>query len=77
MQFMSSSLDILLKNLSDNDFNACVLCFFLFFVFFFQFFIFFYFFIFFLPNDSPSKIIKNGFYYIEKDLLVLKIFKFL
>ena len=72
MQFMSSSLDILLKNLSDNDFKACVLCFFGG-----VFFNFFQFFFFFLPNDSPSKIIKNGFYYIEKDLLVLKIFKFL
>ena len=73
MQFMSSSLDILLKNLSDNDFKAFVLCFFG--GFFFNFFQFFFFF--FLPNYSPSKIIKNGFYYIKKYLLVLKILKFL
>ena len=44
MQFMSSSLDILLKNLSDNDFKACVLCFFGGFFFnFFQFFSIFFF----------------------------------
>ena len=44
MQFMSSSLDILLKNLSDNDFKGCVLCFFggVFFNFFQFFFFFFY-----------------------------------
>ena len=39
MQFVSSSLDILLKNLSDNYFKACVLCCFFFF---FQILIFFY-----------------------------------
>ena len=50
MQFMSSSLDILLKNLSDNDFNACVLCFF------FQFFIFFNFFIFFYQMIALQKL---------------------
>ena len=31
----------------------------------------------FSPNDSPSKIIKNAFYFIEKALFVLEIFKFL
>ena len=31
----------------------------------------------FSPNDSPSKTIKNVFYFIEKALFVLKIFKFL
>ena len=30
----------------------------------------------FSPNDSPSKTMKNVFYFIEKALLVLKIFKF-
>ena len=28
-------------------------------------------------NDSPSKIMKNAFYFILKALFVLKIFKFL
>ena len=54
LKFLSSSLDTLLKNVSDNDFKACVLCLFVFF----QIFIF-------LPNDSPSKII-NVFYFIKK-----------
>ena len=31
----------------------------------------------FSPNDSPSKTIKNVFYFIEKALFVLKVFKFL
>ena len=31
----------------------------------------------FSPNDSPSKTMKNVFYFIEKALFVLKIFKFL
>ena len=31
----------------------------------------------FSPNDSPSKTMKNAFYFIQKALLVLKIFKFL
>ena len=31
----------------------------------------------FSPNDSPSKTIKNVFYFIEKALFVLEIFKFL
>ena len=31
----------------------------------------------FSPNDSPSKTIKNVFYFIEKALFVLVIFKFL
>ena len=31
----------------------------------------------FSPNDSPSKTIKNVFYFIEKPLFVLEIFKFL
>ena len=31
----------------------------------------------FLPNDSPSKIIKNAFYFVWKALLVLEIFRFL
>ena len=29
-----------------------------------------------LPNNSPSKTIKNVFYFIEKALFVLEIFKF-
>ena len=31
----------------------------------------------FLPNDSPSKSMKNVFYFIQKALFVLEIFKFL
>ena len=31
----------------------------------------------FSPNDSPSKTMKNVFYFIEKALFVLEIFKFL
>ena len=31
----------------------------------------------FSSNDSPSKVMKNVFYFIEKALFVLKIFKFL
>ena len=31
----------------------------------------------FSPNDSPSKTMKNVFYFIKKALFVLKIFKFL
>ena len=31
----------------------------------------------FLPNDSPSKIIKNVFHFIKKALFILEIFKFL
>ena len=31
----------------------------------------------FSPNDSPSKTIKNVFYFIEKALFVLEILKFL
>ena len=31
----------------------------------------------FSPNDSPSKTIKNVFYFIEKALFILEIFKFL
>ena len=31
----------------------------------------------FSPNDSPSKTMKNAFYFMQKALLVLKIFKFL
>ena len=31
----------------------------------------------FSPNDSPSKTIKNAFYFIEKALFVLEILKFL
>ena len=31
----------------------------------------------FSPNDSPSKTTKNVFYFIEKALLILEIFKFL
>ena len=31
--------------------------------------------LFFAPNGSPSKIIKNVFYHIEKPLSVLEIFK--
>ena len=34
-------------------------------------------FLFFSPNDSPSKTMKNVFYFILKTLFVLKIFKFL
>ena len=34
-------------------------------------------FLFFSPNDSPSKSMKNAFYFIEKALFVLKIFNFL
>ena len=30
----------------------------------------------FLPNDSPSKTIKNNLYFIEKALFILKIFNF-
>ena len=29
----------------------------------------------FSPNDSPSKIVKNVFYFIEKALFVLELFK--
>ena len=32
---------------------------------------------FFSPNDSPSKIMKNVFYFIKKALFVLMIFKIL
>ena len=35
---------------------------------------FFQFFVFFLLNDSPSKLIKNDFYFIQKALFVLEIF---
>ena len=31
----------------------------------------------FSPNDSPSKTMKNAFYFIQKALFVLEIFKFL
>ena len=31
----------------------------------------------FSPNDSPSKTMKNVFYFIQKALFILKIFKFL
>ena len=31
----------------------------------------------FSPNDSPSKTVKNVFYFIKEALFVLKIFKFL
>ena len=31
----------------------------------------------FSPNDSPSKTMKNVFYFIKETLFVLKIFKFL
>ena len=31
----------------------------------------------FLPNNSPSKTMKNVFYFIEKTLFILEIFKFL
>ena len=31
----------------------------------------------FSPNDNPSKIIKNDFYFIEKALFVFEIFKVL
>ena len=31
----------------------------------------------FSPNDSPSNIMKNVFYFIQKALFVLEIFKFL
>ena len=31
----------------------------------------------FSPNDSPSKTMKNAFYFIEKALFILKIFIFL
>ena len=31
----------------------------------------------FLPKDSPSKTMKNAFYFFEKTLFVLKIFNFL
>ena len=44
-------------------FKACVR-------YFYQFFIF-------SPNDSPSKTMKNGFYFIKKALFVLEIIKFL
>ena len=33
--------------------------------------------LFFSPNDSPSKTMKNAFYFIYEALFVLKIFKFL
>ena len=36
----------------------------------------FYQFLIFSPNDSPSKTMKNVFYFIEKALFVLEIFKF-
>ena len=39
--------------------------------------IFFYFLKIFSPNDSPSRIIKNVFYFIKKALFILEIFKFL
>ena len=39
--------------------------------------IFYEFFIFFSPNDSPSKTIKNVFYFYEKAFFVLEIFNFL
>ena len=31
----------------------------------------------FSPNDSPSKTMKNVFYFIEKALFILEIFEFL
>ena len=33
--------------------------------------------IFYSPNDSPSKTMKNAFYFIKKALFVLEIIKFL